>query len=84
VGEIEGIKERLRDFYLAFAHAIAGIATRVYRRGQSFPRLPNLVTCSWGLPLKSQTPSILCWAIWTDDLRPCPQPGCAANTTVPQ
>jgi hypothetical protein len=25
VGEIEGIKERLRDFYLAFVHAIAGM-----------------------------------------------------------
>src|SRR6516165_2988597 len=25
VGEIKGIKERLRDFYLAFAHAIAGM-----------------------------------------------------------
>lgn len=25
VGEIEAIKERLRDFYLAFAHAVAGM-----------------------------------------------------------
>src|SRR5215468_8514409 len=46
VSEIEGVKERLRDFYLAFAHAIAGCAMRVYRRGQLFPRLPNLIICS--------------------------------------
>jgi chromosome segregation ATPase len=46
VGEIEGIKERIRDFYLAFAHAIAGMRdARVAARAIVFeaPELSNLL-----------------------------------------
>jgi septal ring factor EnvC (AmiA/AmiB activator) len=47
VAEIEGIKERLRDFYLAFAHAIAGMRdTSVSARAivPEAPELSNLLT----------------------------------------
>jgi len=47
VGEIEGIKERLRDFYLAFAHAIAGMrdaSASARAIAPEAPELNNLLT----------------------------------------
>src|SRR6266568_2327971 len=35
VGKIEEIKERLRDFYLAFAHAVAGMRKRQVKVSES-------------------------------------------------
>jgi hypothetical protein len=55
VGEIEGIKERLRDFYWRSPMPSPGCATRVHRRVPSFQRHPNLVIYSLGLPLTSPT-----------------------------
>ena len=42
VGEIEGIKERLRDFYLAFAHAIAGMRDASVSARAIVPEAPEL------------------------------------------
>jgi hypothetical protein len=42
VGEIEGIKERLRDFYLAFAHAIAGMRDASVSARTIVPEAPEL------------------------------------------
>jgi hypothetical protein len=42
VGEIEGIKERLRDFYLAFAHAIAGMRDTSVSARAIVPEAPEL------------------------------------------
>src|SRR5215470_3565124 len=42
VGEIEGIKERLRDFYLAFAHAIAGMRDATVSARAIVPEAPEL------------------------------------------
>jgi len=42
VGEIEGIKERLRDFYLAFAHAIAGMRDASVSARAILPEAPEL------------------------------------------
>src|SRR5215471_12760966 len=42
VGEIEGIKERLRDFYLAFAHAIAGMRDASVSARAVVPEAPEL------------------------------------------
>lgn len=42
VGEIEGIKERLRDFYLAFAHAIAGMRDASISARAIVPEAPEL------------------------------------------
>jgi hypothetical protein len=42
VGEIEGIKERLRDFYLAFAHAIAGMRDASISARAIVPDAPEL------------------------------------------
>ena len=42
VGEIEGIKERLRDFYLAFAHAIAGMRDASVSARAIVPEAPKL------------------------------------------
>ncbi len=42
VGEIEGIKERLRDFYLAFAHAIAGMRDASASARAIVPEAPEL------------------------------------------
>jgi hypothetical protein len=42
VGEIEGIKERLRDFYLAFAHAIAGMRDAGVSARAIVPEAPEL------------------------------------------
>jgi hypothetical protein len=41
-GEIEGIKERLRDFYLAFAHAIAGMRDASVSARAIIPEAPEL------------------------------------------
>jgi len=41
-GEIEGIKERLRDFYLAFAHAIAGMRDVSVSARAIVPEAPEL------------------------------------------
>jgi predicted nucleic acid-binding Zn-ribbon protein len=41
-GEIEGIKERLRDFYLAFAHAIAGMRDASASARAIVPEAPEL------------------------------------------
>jgi hypothetical protein len=41
-GEIEGIKERLRDFYLAFAHAIAGMRDAIVSARAIIPEAPEL------------------------------------------
>jgi len=40
--EIEGIKERLRDFYLAFAHAIAGMRDASESARAIVPEAPEL------------------------------------------
>ena len=42
VGEIEGIKERLRDFYMAFAHAIAGMRDASVSARVIVPEAPEL------------------------------------------
>jgi hypothetical protein len=42
VGEIEGIKERLRDFYLAFAHAVAGMRDASVSARAIVPEAPEL------------------------------------------
>jgi hypothetical protein len=42
VGEIEGIKERLRDFYLAFVHAIAGMRDAGVSARAIVPEAPEL------------------------------------------
>ena len=42
MGEIEGIKERLRDFYLAFAHAIAGMRDASVSAQAIVPEAPQL------------------------------------------
>jgi len=42
VGEIEGIKERLRDFYLAFVHAIAGMRDASVSARAIVPESPEL------------------------------------------
>ena len=42
MGEIEGIKERLRDFYLAFAHAIAGMRDASVSAQAVVPEAPEL------------------------------------------
>lgn len=42
VGEIEEIKERLRDFYLAFAHAIAGMRDASVSARAIVPEAPEL------------------------------------------
>jgi hypothetical protein len=42
VGEIEGIKERLRDFYLAFAHAVAGMRDASESARAIVPQGPEL------------------------------------------
>jgi hypothetical protein len=42
VGEIEGIKERLRDFYMAFAHAIAGMRDASVSARAIVPEAPEL------------------------------------------
>ena len=42
VGEIEGIKERLRDFYLAYAHAIAGMRDASASARAIVPEAPEL------------------------------------------
>src|SRR5215471_15028751 len=42
LGEIEGIKERLRDFYLAFAHAIAGMRDATVSARAIVPEAPEL------------------------------------------
>jgi hypothetical protein len=42
VGEIEGIKERLRDFCLAFAHAIAGMRDASVSARAIVPEAPEL------------------------------------------
>jgi hypothetical protein len=42
VAEIEGIKERLRDFYLAFAHAIAGMRDASVSARAIVPEAPEL------------------------------------------
>ena len=42
VDEIEGIKERLRDFYLAFAHAIAGMRDASVSARAIVPEAPEL------------------------------------------
>ena len=42
VGEIEGIKERLRDFYLAFVHAIAGMRDAGVSARAIVPEAPDL------------------------------------------
>jgi len=42
VGEIEGIKERVRDFYLAFAHAIAGMRDAGASARAIVPEAPEL------------------------------------------
>ncbi len=42
VGEIEGVKERLRDFYLAFAHAIAGMRDASVSARAIVPEAPEL------------------------------------------
>jgi septal ring factor EnvC (AmiA/AmiB activator) len=42
VGEIEGIKERLRDFYLAFVHAIAGMRDASVSARAIVPEAPEL------------------------------------------
>jgi hypothetical protein len=42
VGEIKGIKERLRDFYLAFAHAIAGMRDTSASARTIVPEAPEL------------------------------------------
>jgi septal ring factor EnvC (AmiA/AmiB activator) len=42
VGEIEGIKERLRDFYLAFAHAVAGMRDATESARAIAPDAPDL------------------------------------------
>ena len=42
VGEIEGVKERLRDFYLAFAHAIAGMRDASISARAIVPEAPEL------------------------------------------
>jgi hypothetical protein len=42
VGEIDAIKERLRDFYLAFAHAIAGMRDASLSAGAIIPGAPEL------------------------------------------
>ena len=42
VSEIEGIKERLRDFYLAFAHAIAGMRDASVSARAFVPEAPEL------------------------------------------
>jgi tetratricopeptide (TPR) repeat protein len=41
-GEIEGIKERLRDFYLAFVHAIAGMRDAGVSARAIVPEAPEL------------------------------------------
>ena len=41
-GEIEGIKERVRDFYLAFAHAIAGMRDASVSARAIVPEVPEL------------------------------------------
>jgi len=42
VGEIEGIKERLREFYLAFAHTIAGMRDASVSARAIVPEAPEL------------------------------------------
>src|SRR5262249_44244003 len=42
VSEIEGVKERLRDFYLAFAHAIAGMRDASVSARAIIPEAPEL------------------------------------------
>ena len=42
VGEIEGIKERLKDCYLAFAHAIAGMRDASVSARAIVPEVPEL------------------------------------------
>jgi hypothetical protein len=42
VGEIEGIKERLRDFYLAFVHAIGGMRDASVSARAIVPEAPEL------------------------------------------
>jgi chromosome segregation ATPase len=49
VGEIEGIKERLRDFYLAFAHAIAGLRDASVSARTILPEAPELNTLLIGV-----------------------------------
>ena len=49
VGEIEGIKERLRDFYLAFAHAIAGMRDASVSARAIVPEAPELSNLLIGL-----------------------------------
>jgi hypothetical protein len=41
-GEIEGIKERLKDFYLAFAHAVAGMRDASVSARAIVPEAPEL------------------------------------------
>ena len=61
-GEIEGLKERLKNFYLMFAKAIVGMRDVSVAARAIVPELPNLVIYSWGLPLKLPTQSITCSA----------------------
>ncbi len=42
MGEIEGIKARLRDFYLAFAHAVAGMRDASVSARAIVPEAPEL------------------------------------------
>src|SRR6516164_8605485 len=42
LGEIEGIKARLRDFYMAFAHAIAGMRDASVSARAFVPEAPEL------------------------------------------
>ena len=42
MGEIEGIKERLSDFYLAFAHAVAGMRDASVSARAIVPEAPEL------------------------------------------
>lgn len=49
MGEIEGIKERLRDFYLAFAHAIAGMRDASVSAHAIVPETPELSNLLIGL-----------------------------------
>jgi len=49
VGEIEGIEERLRDFYLAFAHAIAGMRDASVSARAVVPEGPELTNLLIGV-----------------------------------
>ncbi len=49
MGEIEGIKERLGDFYLAFAHAVAGMRDASVSARAIVPETPELSNLLIGL-----------------------------------